>query len=43
MVTFMQAKHNCRKGGVLFVVHVSSKKWKDVEVDEVPRKCLVSQ
>lgn len=29
-VTVMQAKRNCRKGCVLFTVHVSSDKGKDV-------------
>lgn len=38
MVTIMQAKHNCRKGCVLFAVHVSSDKGKDVEDDEVLKR-----
>lgn len=32
IVTSMQAKHHSRKGCVLFAVHVSSDKGKDVEV-----------
>jgi len=31
MVTTMQAKHNCRKGCVMFEVHISSDKGKYVE------------
>jgi len=31
MVTAMQAKHSCRKGCVMFVVHISSEEGKEVE------------
>jgi len=35
MVTTMQSKRSCRKECVLFAVHISSDKEKDVEDDEV--------
>ena len=38
MVTSMQAKHSRRKGCVLFVVHISSDKGKDVEDVEVIKR-----
>lgn len=31
MVTTMQEKHNCKKGCVLFAIHISSDKVNDVE------------
>jgi len=31
MITVMQAKHNHRKGCILFVVHISNDKGKDIE------------
>jgi len=37
MVTTMQAKHNYRKGCVLFIVHVPSDKGKDVKDIETLR------
>jgi len=43
MVIAMQAKHNCRKGCVLFVVHISSDKGKDVEDVEVLKRYPVLQ
>ena len=35
MVTIMQAKRSCRKGCVMFVVHISSDKGKDVQDVEI--------
>ena len=43
MVTTMQAKHNHRKGCVLFAVHVSSDKGKDVEDTKVLNRYPVLQ
>eukprot|EP00253_Pinus_taeda_P034505 PITA_34505 len=43
MVTVMQAKRSRRKGCVLFVVHISSDKGKDVDDVEVFKRYLVSQ
>ena len=40
MVIAMQEKHSCMKGCVLFVVHISSDKGKDVEDDEVLKRYL---
>ena len=38
MVTVMQAKHCCRKGCVMFAVHISSDKGKEVgDVDVLSR------
>lgn len=31
MVTAMQAKHSCRKGCVMFAVHISHDKGKEVD------------
>eukprot|EP00253_Pinus_taeda_P034736 PITA_34736 len=42
MVTTMHAKCNCKKGCVLFVVHVSSDKGKDVENDEVLKRSITN-
>ena len=38
MVTAMQAKCSCRKGCVMFAVHISSDKGKKVEDVDVLRK-----
>jgi len=38
MVTTMQAKHSCKKGFVMFAVHISSDKGKDVEDEEIFRR-----
>ena len=35
MVTVMQTKHGCRKGCVLFSVHISSDKSKEVKDENV--------
>ena len=35
MVTIMQAKHSCKKGCVMFVLHISSVKGKEVEDADV--------
>jgi len=35
MVTTMQAKWSCRKGCVMFTVHVSSDKGKDVQDEKI--------
>lgn len=43
MVTTMQAKHSCRKGCVLFLVHISSDKGKDVEDGEVLNRYPILQ
>jgi len=43
MVIVMQAKCSCRKGCVLFAVHVSSDKGKDVEDDVVLKWYFVLQ
>ena len=43
MVTTMQAKHSCRNGCVLFVVHISSDKGKVVEEEEVLKRYPVLQ
>jgi len=43
MVTDMQAKHNCRKGCVLYAIHVSSDKENDVDDDEFLRRYIVLQ
>jgi len=39
----MKEKSSCRKGCVLFVVHNSSDKGKDIEDDEVLKRYLVLQ
>lgn len=41
MVIAMQATHNCKKGCVLFAVHISSDKGKEDDVDEELNKYLV--
>jgi len=41
MVTTMQEKHSCRKGCVLFGVHVSSDKGKHVEDAKVLKMYFV--
>jgi len=41
MVASMQAKHSCQKGCILFAMHISSDKGKDIEDDEVLNKYLV--
>ena len=38
MVTSMQAKRSCRKGCVMFAVHISSDKGKEVEDANVLRR-----
>lgn len=43
MVTTMQEKHNCRKGCVLFVVHISSDKGKEVEDTNILNRYIVLQ
>jgi len=43
MVVAMQTKHNYEKGCVLFRVHISSDKGKDVEDDEVLKKYPILQ
>ncbi len=43
MVITMQPKCNCRKGCVLFAVHISSDKGKDVEDEESMKKYHVLQ
>jgi len=39
----MQAKHNCRKGCILFAVHISSDKGKEFEDAYVLRRYPVLQ
>ena len=41
MVTTMKEKHSHRKGCVLFAVHISNYKGKDVEDAEVLKRYLV--
>ena len=43
MMTSMQAKRSCRKGCVLFPVHISSNKGKEVEDVDVLIRYLVLQ
>jgi len=43
MVTTMQSNHNCKKGCVLFVVHISSYQSKDVEDVEIFERYPVLQ
>jgi len=43
MVIAMQENHSHRKGCVLFVVHISSDKGKDVEDAEVFKRYLILQ
>ena len=43
MVTAMQAKRSCRKGCVMFVVHISSDKGREVEDVVVLSMYLVLQ
>ena len=43
MVTTMQAKHSRRKGCVLFLVHISSEKGKEVEDEYVLRRYSILQ
>ena len=43
MVTTMQAKHNRRKGCVLFILNISSDKGKEVEDVDVLSRHLVLQ
>jgi len=43
MVTSMQVKRSSRKGCVLFAVHISSGKGKDVEDVEVLKRYLILQ
>ena len=43
MVTTMQAKCICKKGCVLFAVHISSDKGKDVEGVEVSKRYPIFQ
>ena len=43
MVTAMQENHNCIKECVLFAVHISGDKGKDVEDDEFLKTYLVLQ
>jgi len=43
MVTTMQAKKGCRKGCVMFVVHISSDKGEEVEDENVIRRYAVLQ
>jgi len=42
-ITTMQAKHSYMKGCVLFAVHISNDKGKDVEDDEVLKRYIVLQ
>ena len=43
MVTTMQAKCSCRKGCVLFAIHISSDKGKDVEDVKVLKRYPILQ
>ena len=43
MVTSMQTKRSCRKGCMLFVVHISSDNGKEVEDSDVLRRYPVLQ
>ena len=43
MVTTMQDKHSCRKGFVMFAVHISSDNGKEVEDADVLRRYLIFQ
>lgn len=43
MVTVMQANRSCKKGCVLFVVHISSDKGNDVEDEEVLSRYQILQ
>jgi len=43
MVTSMQAKRSCKNGCVMFVIHISSDKGKDVEDAEIFKRYHVLQ
>jgi len=43
MVIAMQAKHSCRKGCVMFAVHISSDKGKEVEGAYLLSRYLILQ